>query len=235
MYYFACITVGIAVVQFLLLPIYIRLKNSKKFTILKITIKVCMTVIAADFCAFGIFTLSARNGGIQNLVTPKGYTTNLFVLYGLIICAVADALLVIKFAVGMLFFFLGHICYIIYFLKIAPFNPVSIIVFVITAGILAIYFNKYRENMGKLKIAYFIYGVTINVTFALGIMLPFSIGSYGVVPAIAATLLVISDVMLALNNMHKRKVLSDLMYLGYYFMGQFCMALSVFIPIMLDL
>lgn len=235
MYYIACIAVGAALVQFLLLPIYVRLKHIKRFAPLKIAVKGSMTLIAVLFCAFGIFTLYSRTGDIHNLVTPKGYETNLIVLVGLFICMIADVMLVINFAVGMGLFLLGHLCYITYFLTIAPFNPISIIIFIVPAVIASIYFNKYKENMGKLKVAYFIYGIVILCTFSIGIMLPFSIGPYGVVAAIAAVLLVISDFMLAINNVHKQKVLSDLMYLGYYFMGQYFMALSVFVPIMLDL
>lgn len=235
MYYIACIAVGAALVQFLLLPIYIRLKHIRRFAPLKIAIKGSMTLIAVLFCGFAIFTLYSRTGDIHNLVTPKGYETNLLVLIGLTICMIADVMLVIKFVVGMMLFLVGHLCYIAYFLSIAPFNPISIIIFVISATITFIYFNRYKENMGKLKTAYFIYGLVILGTFSIGIMLPFSIGPYGVVAAISAVLLVISDFMLAINNVHKQKVLSDLMYLGYYFMGQYFMALSVFVPIMINL
>lgn len=235
MYYIACIAVGAAIVQFLLLPIYIRLKHMTKFKPLMLVVKGSMTLIAFLFCAFGIFTLYSRTGDINNLVTPKGYHTNLLVMIGLFICIFADVMLSIKFVIGMVLFLLGHLCYISYFLTIAPFNPISIIIFIIPCVLSILYFKRFKANMGKLAPAYYVYGVVILCTFSIGIMLPFSLGPYGVVTAIAAVLLVISDYMLALNNVHKKKVLSDLMYLGYYFMGQFFMALSVFIPIILDL
>lgn len=235
MYYFAFIALGSALMQFLLLPIYIRLKNKQKYTPLKITIKACMTGIAVAFCAYAVFKLFKETGSLQNLVTSAGYHTNLFVLCGMCICLLADIALVICFPVGMLLFLCGHLCYIAYFLTIAPFNPVSIIIFIVLCAITATVYGRYRNEMGKLMIAFYIYGTVIIGTVSLGILLPFSIGPYGVVPAIAAVLLVISDFMLALNKIFKRKVLSDLMYLGYYFTGQFFMALSVFVPIVFNL
>lgn len=235
MYYFAFIALGSALMQFLLLPIYIRLKNRQKYAPLKIAIKACMTGIAVAFCAYAIYTLYRQTGDIRNLITASGYHTNLFVLFALCICMVADVALVICFPVGMLLFLFGHLCYIAYFLTIAPFSPVSIIIFVVLCTAAAIVYGRYRDRMGKLMIAFYIYGTVIIGTVSLGIMLPFSIGPYGVVPAIAAVLLVISDFMLALNKIFKRKVLSDLMYLGYYFTGQFFMALSVFVPIVFGL
>jgi uncharacterized membrane protein YhhN len=89
--------------------------------------------------------------------------------------------------------------------------------------------------MGKLKPAYYVYAITIDCTLSLGIVLPFSIGPYGVLPALAAILLVISDYMLAANRLSGRKAWSDLMYLSYYFTGQFFLSLSVYIPVMLRL
>ena len=235
MYYFAFIAFGAAMMQFLLLPIYIRLKNKQRFAPLKIAIKGCMTLIAVCFCAYGIFKLYSVTGDFKNLVTPAGYQTNLFVLIGLCICMVADIMLVICFPVGMLLFLCGHICYITYFLKIAPFSPISIIIFVIASIIACFYYGRFRDKMGKLMVAYYVYGFVIIGTLSLGLMLPFTLGPYGVVPAIAAVLLVISDFMLAINKIYKRKVLSDLMYLGYYFTGQFFLGLSVFVPIVFNL
>lgn len=235
MYYLAAIVLGSAIMQFVLLPFYIRLKHKMKFAPLKITIKGCMTLIAVIVCAYGIFTLYERTGDIHNLTTASGFKTDLIVLIGLTICMIADVMLVIYFPVGMLFFLIGHICYIIYFLKLAPFNLLSIVLFLIPAIISGIYFSRYKEKMGKLLPACYIYGCVILCTFSIGIMLPFSIGPYGVIPAISAVMLVISDYMLAANKFVAKNSFSDLMYLGYYFSGQYFLSLSVFVPIVFNL
>ena len=235
MYYFAYIAVGAVIMEFLLLPIYIRLKHRQKYAPLKIFLKGCMTLIPVVFCASGILKLHARTGDWHNLVSGTGYQTSLFVLFGLTICLIADVLLVINFPVGMLFFLAGHICYIAYFLTIGGFNPVSIAAFLIGIALAYRYYSRFKDAMGKLWPAYYLYGITIITTLSLGIMLPFALGPYGILPALAACLTVISDFMLAANRISGRKPWSDLMYLSYYLTGQFFMSLSVFIPVMLNL
>ena len=111
----------------------------------------------------------------------------------------------------------------------------SIIIFIVMCCAAAIFYGRDKDKMGKLLVPFYVYGTVIVGTFSIGIMLPFTIGPYGVVPAISAVLLVISDFMLAINKINKRKVLSDMLYLGYYFTGQFFMALSVFVPIVFQL
>ncbi|MBR5967442.1 MAG: lysoplasmalogenase [Lachnospiraceae bacterium] len=235
MYYFAYIAVGAVLMEFLLLPIYIRLKNRQKYAPLKIFLKGCMTFIPVVFCAWGVLKLYSVTKDWHNLVSPTGFRTSFYVLLGLTICLVADVLLVINFSVGMMFFLAGHICYILYFLTIASFNPISIALFIIGIVLAYRYYSRFKEAMGKLWPAYYLYAITIMTTLSLGIMLPFDLGPYGILPALAACLTVISDFMLAANRISGRKPWSDLMYLSYYFTGQFFMSLSVFIPVMLNL
>ena len=235
MLFFAYIAIGAVLMEFLLLPIYIRLKNREKYKPLKITLKGCMTLIPVVFCTTAILALHKRTGDWSSLVTDSGYETSLLILAGLIICLVADVVLVINFPVGMFLFLFGHICYILYFLTIGSFHIISIAILAVGFTFTYRYFNRFREAMGKLLPAYFLYALTIDITFSLGILLPFTIGPYGVLPALAASLLVISDYMLAVNRISGRKPWSDLMYLSYYFTGQFFMSLSVFIPVMLNL
>ena len=235
MYYFAAIILADAVMQFLLLPLYIRLKHKMRFAPLKITIKGFMTFIAVAFCACGIYMLYVQTHDIHNLVSATGFHTDIMVLIGLCICMLADVMLVIYFPVGMLMFLAGHICYIIYFLRLAPFNTVSLVIMAGPAIIAGSYFSKYKEKMGRLLPAFYVYGAVILCTFSIGILLPFSIGPYGVIPAISAVMLVISDFMLAANKFVAKNTFSDLMYLGYYFSGQFFLAMSVFVPVAFNL
>lgn len=235
MYYLACVVLAVTVMEFLLLPIYIRFKRSERHRPLMITLKGCMTLIAVLFCGTGIYRIYERTGSLFNLTTANGFHTDILVLIGLFVCMIADMVLSIRFKYGMIAFLVGHLCYIAYFIRIAPVNPLSVPVFVVLLIGTYMYFSRLKDNMGGLRIAFYIYGTVILITFSLGIMLPFSLGPYGVFPAIAAVLLVISDFMLALNTVYRKKILADLLYLGYYFTGQFFLALSVFLPVFLDL
>ena len=233
MYYVAAITIAAAFMQFFLLPMYIRLKNRERFKPLKITIKGFMTLIAFGFATFAVIRLFEQTGSLSNLSTATGFRTNIMLPVGLLVCTVADILLCINFPVGMLCFLAGHICYITYFIMLAGFSWYSLIPFVV--GVAGIYkgFRKHSRSSGKMWPLYMLYGTVIMTTLSLGIILPLKIGAYGVTPAIAVILLVVSDIMLGINKVHGRKVLTDLMYLGYYFMGQFILAMSVFVPVTL--
>lgn len=235
MYYVAGIIVSAALMVFLLLPIYIRFKNQKKYLPVRVLLKGLMTLIAVLFCGAGIIHIYHECGSLWNLTTDRGFHTNILVLIGMFVCMLGDMLLPVRFLHGMLAFLTGHLCYIAYFLTIAPFNPLSIAILAVLLISLTVIFVKYSCYIGKMKIPFFIYGTVIITTFSLGIFLPFSLGPYGIVPAVAAILLVISDFMLAANRVKNRKVFSDLLYLGYYFTGQFFLALSVFLPAFLNL
>lgn len=235
MYLISVLVICAAVMQFLLLPLYVRMKRRQYNQKIRLFIKGSMTFVAVIVCAAGILRIYSLSGSFASLTLESGYQTNLWVLAAIFICMIADVVLGINFALGMGVFLLGHICYIMYFITIAPFNPASIIIFIVPAGIAFRFFSRYKKEMGGLWPAYYTYGTVILITLSLGLTLPFSIGSYGILPALASAMLVISDYMLALNTILKKKLLHDLIYLGYYFTGQFIMAISVFIPAFLNL
>ena len=109
MLHFAYIAVGAVIMEFLLLPVYIRLKHRQKYAPLKIFLKGCMTFIPVTFCASAMIALHIRTGSWDNLTTETGFVTSALVLAGLIICLLADVCLVINFPVGMILFLFGHI------------------------------------------------------------------------------------------------------------------------------
>jgi uncharacterized membrane protein YhhN len=233
MYYVALIAVASSLMQFLLLPVYIRLKKRQKYLPLKMTIKGLMTFIAFGFALYAVLVIRHRTGSFFNLVTESGMKTHILLPIGLFVCMVADVVLCVEFKIGMLMFLAGHICYSAYFLIIGGFNPVSVVIFVISAAAITLYFSRYTRKEGKMFILYTVYGIMISITLSTGLMLPFSIREYGVMPAISSVLLVVSDIMLGMNKVRKTTIISDLQYLGYYFSGQFVLALSVFVPAVL--
>lgn len=232
MYFVAVIALGSAIMQFLLLPIYIRLKRKKeRYRHIRVVIKGCITLIAVLFCGAAMIKLIAEDSGVWIMETQNGFKTSILLFIGLFICMIADMVLSVKFMYGMALFLLGHAIYVAYFLTIAPFNPISIAIFIPAALIVYMIFRAKLQRMQGQRVPFIIYGSFILITFSTGIMLPFSLGPYGVLPAVSAVLLVISDYMLAINTIAKKKILSDLLYLGYYFTGQFFLALSVFVPV----
>ena len=221
--------------EFLLLPVYIRLKHRHRSLRLKIALKGCMTLIPVVFCSFAFINLHETTGTWSGTVEETGFTTSVLILAGLIICFTADLVLEISFPLGMILFMCGHICYILYFFTIGGFNPLFLLIFSVSIFFTYSFFSRFKEAMGKIWPAYYLYACTINVTASVGLLLPLSIGAYGVLPAISACLLVISDYMLASNRLSGKRNWSDLLYLSYYFTGQYFLSLSVYIPVMLKL
>ncbi len=227
--------VSLIIMELVLLPLYVRYKRKKYKPWLKRAIKGSMTLISFAFCLAAIIKLHSEQGGWFGLRTGTGFETNILVAVALFVCAVADVTLTVNLVAGGLLFWLGHALYISYFLTLARPQYVCVGLIIVPAFFAYKYFAKYTANIGRIKYGMYIYGITILGTFSLGIVLPYTLGSYGWLPAIAATLLVISDYMLATNSVSKSKVMDDLIYLGFYFSGQFVMALSVFLPVYLGL
>jgi uncharacterized membrane protein YhhN len=79
------------------------------------------------------------------------------------------------------------------------------------------------------KLPYMIYGTVILAMVSIALLLPFSIGQPGVLPAIGASLFVFSDLLLARNMFLKVTPLSDAISLYSYYAGQFVLAMSVYL------
>ena len=235
MYYIALVVVAAAVMEFLLLPIYIRLKNNKKYAPAKMAVKASMTFIAFALALHGILKLWTETRDINNLVTGTGMKTSILLPVGLFVCMVADVVLCVSFKYGMLLFLCGHICYIAYFIVIGGFSLLSLPFLVAGVAGMSLYFGRYTRKEGRMFFLYTIYGAVIMITLSTGIVLPVRLHEYGVLPALASVMLVVSDIMLGLNRLRKTRRIADLMYLGYYFTGQFFLGLSVFAPVMLGI
>lgn len=234
---FFLILLGAVLINFVLMPLYVRLKrrrfrNRKYNPALKLTIKGSATLVSVGFCLAGILKIYNETKDINDLTMPNGFHTDLMLLIGLSVCMIADVVLGAYFPVGVLFFLAGHICYIIYFIKLGGLMWWTVPLFLIGACVLWMNFRKYMDVIKSKKLwpALIVYGTVIMLTAATGITLPFALGEYGLLPALASILLVTSDIMLGINLTTKQKILHDLLYLGYYFSGQYIMALSVFVP-----
>ena len=217
---------GIFLMLFILMPCYLSLKRRGRKKALGLIIKGATTLVAVVFCYLGYWK------GLDSPATkhlPTSYY-NVFVVVGITICLFADVLLGIQVYIGGFLFFLGHVAYIIYFIKLGGFPTVCIPMITIFAGTALCYFYRFSARLGKEKYLYFCYSLTIFTTLALGLTLPFTIGIFGYPLALAATLLVLSDLMLARNVLYKETSLSNTVALLYYFSGQMLLALSLYLP-----
>ncbi len=231
MYTIAASLLGIILMIFIVLPLYIFFKRSKKEGSAKIAVilKGSITLIALLYCVAGWQRAGAETDGS----TLPWFMNSFWPVAGLLLCLAADVLLEIVFFAGMGLFFLGHVCYILFFIQIGKVSMAAIPVFLILETVMVLYFWQYHKKLGKSTIAYMLYGSLILVTFSFGIFLPFTAGEMGVLPAMAAVLLVISDYMLAYQIIVKKSEFREVVLLGFYWAGQYCMAMSLFLPVYL--
>ncbi len=228
---------GSLLMLFILMPLYIYMKRKrfrnesknaqlKKYDAMSLTVKGSATGVAVLFCFLGVL----RAQRLTAAELPQGFETNWWIFVGLLICMAADVLLGIHFVTGMLAFLAGHICYIVYFLTIGSFQWISLPVLFLAVLLVFAFFSKYRNKAQGNPLCYLLYGIVILTTISVGIFLPLSIGEYGLLPAMAAVMLVVSDYMLAYMLVFKVTPIMDTVSLGFYYGGQYVMAMSVFLP-----
>ncbi|GAK07264.1 lysoplasmalogenase [Geomicrobium sp. JCM 19038] len=160
-----------------------------------------------------LYGLKIRERGIRNLV-----------MYGLIVCAIADVAIVYSFLAGLVIFLLGHLLYIPAFWKYRkhttlkwPFIAIAI----------------YMGSMG------WIFGSTLIGTTEQSLVLPvffyiIVIGLMGIVAIktrnrlaiIGALFFILSDSILAWNKFVEPLSSSHILIMSTYYAAQYCIARS---------
>ena len=161
---------------------------------------------------------------------PKNLIHNSWILVGLSICIAANIVFRIHIPAGSVLFFFGHVVYIIFFLSLSSLNAISIVIFTILWVIVLCYFYQYSPILEGLKVPITLYGMLICASLSIGIVLPFTFGIYGCLPAVGILLLVCSDLMLARNKMVAQTNFSRTLVLLCYFAGQYIMAMTLYLP-----
>jgi len=143
----------------------------------------------------------------------------LFLFIGMLLCAIGDIVLEIRFIRGGVLFLAGHLVYVASLIYIGGgFNFVSLSVYVVlaTAGVVLTFLKLGK----KYRIPLLCYNFVISATFALSIPLILSLEPENMILGIGACFLVISDWLLARNKVYKTGYYWSLLSLVFYFGGQ---------------
>ncbi|MEG1426772.1 MAG: lysoplasmalogenase [Oscillospiraceae bacterium] len=141
-----------------------------------------------------IAVMTAAAGGLLNGSNPLLNP----LLWGLALCAVADALLEIKFPVGVIAFALAHLAFLGWFISQAPLSPMILVIFIPVMIAFTFFLPKLKKVKGN-KIPYYIYPVILSAMAAVALMLPIAAGIRYLAPAIGAALFVFSDSLVIQN------------------------------------
>lgn len=191
------------------------------------------------FVLVGIFAYSALTASTAN----EGFTSfGCKILAGLIFGLLGDVCLNLRFVfekigskiflVGIFFFLIGHILYLVALIPNSEnFLVCAIIGAVLAAGLL-IYIFKTMEVKLSFKIFGVVYlgAVIIMTTTAIGIMISTGFAAYAVMYAIGAVLFTASDIVLIFNTFSGvTKFPLRITNLSLYYLGQLLIAGSVFL------
>lgn len=218
---------GAILLFIVIIPLYLNTKHGEH-RILALTVKGIATLVPVLFClSASLNPIKITNVDCNSIQTLP--TISYWLLAGLILCLFGDIILEIHFVSGMGAFLLGHICYITAFCILAPIIWWSIVIFILLSLLILKLFYSSIPGMGDNKIAFLIYGSVILVMVSIALLLPFSVGIWGIIPAIGAFLFVLSDFLLARNLFIKSTPLSDAVSLYCYYAGQLTLSASVYL------
>ena len=147
---------------------------------------------------------------------------------GMILCAIGDIVLEIRFIKGGVLFLAGHLVYVASLIYISKgVNIVSIFVYVslATAGVILTIMKLGK----KYRFALLLYNFVISATFALAVPLIYSTNTANLSLGVGASFLVISDWLLARNKVYKAGYYWSLLSLLFYFGGQILISLFAFL------
>ena len=103
------------------------------------------------------------------------------------------------FIFGMIYFALGHLCYIGAFLRISTHPLWALPVFLVIYGMFLAVITRQAKKFSNMLIPTAIYGAIITTMLSLSVTAPFSISGGYILP-VAAVLFVVSDGLLAYNT-----------------------------------
>jgi len=163
------------------------------------------------------------------LIITNAPVTKWLLFAGVFICMAADVVIGIQFVAGMLTFLIAHLCFIAYFLTLAPFNGISLIIFIVLYACVARLFWRYVPTLGSRLIPFAVYPAVLALMFSIAAMLPFVLNSAGAVCiAVGAGLFVISDSILADTTLGTVTQVKDRLIMYLYYPAVYLLAISAF-------
>lgn len=165
-----------------------------------------MTTLTAAMLALYVFFLT---GELFALVLAAG----------LMLCAIADVVLEMRFHAGMALFASGHLAYMLsFFLRRTP-GLLSLAVFLVTAGAAALLARSFRGKTGFNVMPYLAYALVIIAMLSLALSQP-------PLTFLGAALFAVSDALIARRLIKPEARSFDRTSITLYYSGQYLLALS---------
>ena len=195
---------------------YFRQRKQYKDNAKALTVKASCTFIPVLLC---LYALILKNSSFEKWL----------LFAGVFLCMVADVVIGIHFVGGMLTFLVAHLFFIAYYLTLAPFNGISLVIFIVLyAGVVKLFW-RYIPSLGSRFVPFAVYSAVLALMFSIAFMLPWSLKNAGAVCiAIGAGLFVLSDSLLADNTFGAVTVMKDHLVMYLYYPAVYLLAISAF-------
>lgn len=180
---------------------------------------------------------------VVSVIVTENYTaTALFLCIGLFMSIFGDFFLIKKlkikrsFVIGVGFFLMTQICYIVAFAMISPITWLDFLLFFVIQGIALLIYNLMGFDAKTLKKPLLVYSVALVFmavkAFSLIFSRPYGI-YHAVTVAIGAMLFLVSDCVLAYGILTGQRTLrARLVNLTTYYFGQILIAFSIYLMFM---
>ena len=162
------------------LPLFLHYKRA-----LRLPLAVCFKGLGT-LCAFVLALIAAVK------LDPRCYVCSL----ALLIHVAADIVLEFSFLVGGWLFLAGHLCYIAFFLSLVPVSAMHLICVLLLLGFSALFFWRWRKNIGKQLPVFALYAAVLSVMCACALGCFASNTLSGILIACGGALFFFSDSML---------------------------------------
>ncbi|MBO6093215.1 MAG: lysoplasmalogenase [Oscillospiraceae bacterium] len=150
-----------------------------------------------------------------------------FFVVALLLHAMADFILDIKFEIGMGVFLLGHLFYAVSFLKLFNLSIAHLILLILLLGTLGYVFYRHRSIIGKQLLPFLFYGIILSVMTACGIAggaTSYSLKGLMIMGGVA--LFFFSDCLIFLRILYPNHSAPEWLIMAVYYLAQLLLGSS---------
>ena len=168
--------------------------------------------------------------GIRTTLDASGLGKK-WILAALILFLIADGLLELSFFAGMAVFGAGHLILIGWFIARGGIHPYTALWWILfLGGALLLFRRELKESLEKpcIRLMVLYHAVLMGMT-AIAVTLPLRFGPDYLWAAVGAVLFAVSDLMVGKGFFRKLSLPADVLALGMYYAGIFCIAMMTWI------
>ena len=147
--------------------------------------------------------------------------------WGIVACALGDALLELHFVSGICAFGLGHVLLIAWMMSISGgISWISVLIWLLAyLGALVMFREDLRSVQGS-KAPFLLYPIVLMAMASIAALLPWRIGTQATTIALGGILFTVSDIMVAKGVFGKLSPAMDKLALALYYLAVYALALS---------